>query len=295
MRRLPTTGATLVEVLVAIALTGVLLPALATSLLISQRAHPASLQQLEAEGLVHEADEAVRNVREQGWNSFAVDGTYHPAISGATWSLQTGSEVVSGFTRQVVISSVERNSSGVIVGSGGTLDPSTKHIVVTVAWSSPYSESVSSDSYLTRWQHNSTWTQTTVANFSAGTLTQTVTTNTAGGEVQLAPSGSNYQSNGTFESSSFDAGSTVGFQSLLFTDSNSGGSSLQFQVASNTDNATWNYVGPDGTAGSYFAAGGPIPLSAATGRYFRYKAYFTAGSSNTTTSILNDVTVNYSL
>jgi len=606
-------GATLVEVLVAIALTGILLPALATTMVSSQKARPASTQSLQAEGLVREATAAVRSVREKGWSNVSTDGTYHPVISGNAWTLSAGSETIGNFTRQIVISTPQRNSSGVLVSSSGTNDPNTKHVVVTVSWSTPYSSSLSTDTYLTRWQTNSAWTQTTQTDFNGGTLTNTAVTNISGGEVQLAnatptwgspsvagsyditgnvsglsvyyatissipyafvgyatgmaivnvsnpasptltgtyattaavngifvsgttaylatamttsqlvlvnvatPSapakisslqvggntvanavtvvgttayvvnntasgtngdfnivnvsvpalptitgklkvganntgvvvsgnfayiststnnkqleaisisnpaaptagntvslgangtgialsgtnlfittannasagelriysistpgsftavgsyevggnvngmsvsgnyvqlvtgvantqlinvnvttpatptlssnftlsntgnavftsgnyayigtadtakeltivsaGAGYQPSGTFESSSFDATATAGFNYLTFTASQPGGSNVKLQIASNNDNATWNYVGTDGTASTYFTTGSAIPLGAASGRYFRYKEFFTAGSSNSTTAVVSDVTLNYS-
>lgn len=178
-------GATLVEVMVAIALAGVLLPGLATALVTANAGRPATSQQLQAASLLREATEAVRVRREAGWANIPTTGTYFPAISGNTWTLTAGSQTVNGFTRQIVFSTVQRNSSGQIVASGGTVDPSTIKAVATVSWTTPYSSSISSEAYITRWQGNTTWTQTTQATFNTGTLTNTVTTSTAGGEVQL--------------------------------------------------------------------------------------------------------------
>lgn len=177
-------GATLVEVLVAIALTGIMLPALATALVSSHAGKASSIQQLQATSLMHEAIDATRNVREKGWTNIATDGTYHPVISGSTWALVNGSESISGFTRQVVISSVQRNASNVIVSSGGTTDPSTKHVVVTVSWTTPTVGSVSNDAYFTRWQNNTTWVQTTQGDFTAGTLTNTCAVSTCAAATQ---------------------------------------------------------------------------------------------------------------
>src|SRR6185312_2867768 len=85
------------------------------------------------------------------------------------------------------ISSVQRSSAGAIVSSGGTADPSSKHVVVTVSWAKPVAGAVSTETYLTRWLSNAKWTQTTQADFNAGTFSKTLTTNNSGGEVQLDP------------------------------------------------------------------------------------------------------------
>ncbi len=288
-------GATLVEVLVALALIGIMMPTLATALITSHAGRATSIQQMHAASLQHEAVEAVRVVREQGWSTIATNGTYHPIVSGNSWALASGSETIAGLTREVIISTAQRNSSGDIVASGGagnTGDPTTKHVEITVSWATPYSASITSDMYLTRWQNNAAWSQTTQTEFAAGTTTNTIVINTSGGEVELAGAPS-YQTAGTFESSTFDPGSSVGYDHLAFSATQPAGTTIQFQIATNTDNATWDYVGPDGTGSSYFSARAAIPLNTSNARYLRYKARFTGDG--TTTPVVSDVTVNYSL
>jgi hypothetical protein len=96
---------------------------------------------------------------------------------------------------------------------------------------------------------------------------------------------SGYQTSGIFQSQTFDAGVGVGFNYLTFTATKPSGTNIILEVATNTDNATWNY------AGSYTTAG-EIPLASASGRYLRYRATLTGDG--TVTPQLNDVTVNYS-
>ncbi|MBC7581920.1 beta-propeller domain-containing protein [Aeromicrobium sp.] len=183
-------GATIVEVLVAIALTGIFLPVLATALVTANAGHATTTQQLQAQSLLREATDAVRSVREKGWANVVADGTYHPVISGSTWSLTNGAETIGGLTRQIVITTPQRNVAGAIVPSGGANDPSTKHVVVTVSWTKPASGSLSTDSYMTRNLSNVVWTQTSQTDFTAGTLNNVNITNTAGGEVMLNAGGS---------------------------------------------------------------------------------------------------------
>lgn len=178
-------GQTIVEVLVAIAIAGILLPALATALAASRAGRAQEEERLQAASLLREADEAVRSVREKGWAGFAVNGTYRPAISGSSWTLTAGAETLGNFSRQVVVSDAQRNSSGAIVASGGTVDPSTKKVVATVSWSLPLPSSVTSESYYQRHLNNTAWTQTTQAEFTAGTETNTIATATGGGQVEL--------------------------------------------------------------------------------------------------------------
>ncbi|HSW80199.1 MAG TPA: beta-propeller domain-containing protein [Candidatus Saccharimonadales bacterium] len=187
-------GASLVEVLVAIGITAIMLPALLTALISANAAKPAAQQQILAEGYLRSLTEQMRSVREGGWSNIATNGTYHPVTASNTWALSSGSSTVGNFTLQVVISDIQRNSSGGIVSSGGTVDPSTKLATATVSWSKPVASSISSQAIFSRWNSGTTWTQTTQTDFNGGTLTNTVTTNTAGGEVQLADGTPNWLS-----------------------------------------------------------------------------------------------------
>lgn len=181
-------GHSLIELIVAIGLLALLLPALALALLFSREGRPQLEQRQEALLLMKEAVEIARSVRESDWTTFAVNGTYYPVVSGTSWTLANGSEIINDFTRQLAIGDVYRDGSGIIVISGGTLDPSTKKITTTVSWSTPFPSSVSSTYYVTR-HENLVYTETTEADFNAGTLTNVAVTNTAGGEVVLGGGG----------------------------------------------------------------------------------------------------------
>ncbi|MBI4080642.1 MAG: hypothetical protein HY430_02615 [Candidatus Levybacteria bacterium] len=181
-------GQSLIEILLVIGLTALLLPALLTGLFASRQGKAQELQRSEATSLLQEAHEALRVVRENGWNTFAVNGTYHPQITGSTWTLASGTELVNGYTRKIDLSDARRDATGAIVATGGTIDPSTKKAVVSVTWSTPFLTTVSSTLYLTRYQ-NEIYTETTAAQFTTGTHTGTTVTNTDGGEVVLGAGG----------------------------------------------------------------------------------------------------------
>ncbi|HSW89384.1 MAG TPA: hypothetical protein VLH19_00760 [Patescibacteria group bacterium] len=184
-------GQSLVEVLIALALTALVLPALLTGLVASRQGKPQQMQRQQAAVLMQEAMEAVRGVREDGWTNFAIDGTFHVATSSGKWVLASGVATPSaGFTSSVVISDVCRNSTNTIASCAtNSVDPSTKQVVITVTWQTPTVSSVSSTAYVTRYLDNLSFTQTTQADFNAGTLTNTATTNTSGGEVTLGAGG----------------------------------------------------------------------------------------------------------
>lgn len=182
-------GQTLIELLLAIGLMAVILPALFVGLMTARSGKVQQRQRLQATAVLKEAEEAVRSVREKGWSTFAVDGTFHPEITGSSWSLASGSATSNGFTTAIVINDVYRDVSGTITASGGTLDPSTKKLVTTISWGTPFSSNISSTTYLTRYMDNLTTTQSTKPDFDAGTLTNTATTDVSDGEVILGAGG----------------------------------------------------------------------------------------------------------
>ena len=179
-------GQSIIELLLVIGLTAIILPAILTGLVASRSGKVQQNLRLEAVALLKETQEAVRNVREKDWNTFAVNGTFHPEIAvDNSWSLAANAETINSFTRSVVISDVNRDASGAIVLTGGTLDPSTKRVVTTVSWTTPSASSVTSTSYIARLD-NITYTETLEAEFNNGTKTGITVTNTAGGEFVLS-------------------------------------------------------------------------------------------------------------
>jgi type II secretory pathway pseudopilin PulG len=195
-------GQALVELLVAMGIAALMLPALATAVVASREGRAQQEKRLQASALLREANEAVRIVRQNNWTGVSANGTYRPTISGSSWTLTAGAETIGNFTRSIVISDAQRDAGGAIVTSGGTADPSTKRAVATVSWTTPVPDSVSNEAYLNRYVNNTTWSQTTQAEFAAGTETNVVATATSGGQLELSPTAgasiTHQQSTGTF-------------------------------------------------------------------------------------------------
>src|SRR4030042_5431909 len=145
------TGQSLIELVIVIGLTSLFLPVVLTGLVSSREGKAQQGQRLNATALLNEANEAVRSVREGGWTTFAVNDVYHPQISGNSWTLQPLEEELNGFTRKIEVSDVYRDTDGAIVASGGRIDPSTKKVITTVSWNTPFPSAISSTGYLTRY------------------------------------------------------------------------------------------------------------------------------------------------
>lgn len=175
----------LIELLLALGLCAIMLPVLAVGLLASREGKAQQIQRSDATTLTKEAYDALRIVREQGWSSVSTNGRYYPVVVNNTWTLATGSAVIGGFTRFVDIMDVYRDSNGNFATSSGTVDPSTKKIVITVSWDTPYSSSASSTYYVVR-TDNTVYTSGSYADFNSGTKVQTQATDPSDGRIKLA-------------------------------------------------------------------------------------------------------------
>src|SRR3989344_2060670 len=167
-------GQSLIELLLTIGLASILLPALITGLVASREGKAQQGQRTKATAILRETQEAVRSIRNRGWENIETNGTYHTIITSNQWELAAGSGAVSDFTQSIVITNINRNSTGSVVPTPtGSTDPSSKKIDITVSWSSPYASSITSSFYLTRWRDNLPYIETTQTQFNAGTHTGT--------------------------------------------------------------------------------------------------------------------------
>ncbi len=116
------------------------------------------------------------------------------------------------------------------------------------------------------------------------------------GQIKLQTS----LTSGNLISSVIDMSTSTDFKQILWNPTNqpvqTGTSSVQMQIAtSDTNNGTttWNYVGPDGTAGTYFMVGTNDINAAQSGKqYFRYKVFLSSNSSSYTPNVA-DISVTF--
>lgn len=116
------------------------------------------------------------------------------------------------------------------------------------------------------------------------------------GQLELTNAGS-YVSSGELISSTIDFGAPTTFQQLSWNPvtqpTGVGATPVQFQIATNNDSATWNFVGPDGTSGSYYTNPVSDIGSAHDGdQYLRYKLSLTTNDTAKTPSI-SDIAFTY--
>lgn len=121
--------------------------------------------------------------------------------------------------------------------------------------------------------------------------------NNGSNDIQLEKLGNQYPTNATstLTSSTYDTGTGASnFTTLTWTPiSQEASTTLAMQIAANNDNATWQYVGPDGTDQTYYTVPGTnISSSLDSNRYVRYKVYL-ATSNNKKTPELSSININY--
>lgn len=102
-----------------------------------------------------------------------------------------------------------------------------------------------------------------------------------------------YYESGTLVSPSYDTGCAANFTVIQWSSTLFSGTGIKFQIAANNDNTTWNFAGPDGTAGTYYENSGTDIWSGNDGnRYIMYKAFLTTAEQGQT-PLLNKVSIGY--
>lgn len=133
-------GFTLLEILVG---ASIIVASFLGVLTVFDRLTRASRQMMEltqTNFLLEEGLEVARLWRDAGWTNLGdwpTGAEYYPIWSGDKWATSTTNVFLDGkFERKIRVANVNRdNTSQDIVLSGGTDDPNTKLVTMTVAWS----------------------------------------------------------------------------------------------------------------------------------------------------------------
>lgn len=114
--------------------------------------------------------------------------------------------------------------------------------------------------------------------------------------IRLTSSNGHTLSNsGYLESSTFDTGSTATTYTTLGwqPSSQDAAATVKFQIATNNDNATWNFAGPDGTSATFYTTPNTtISSNNDSKRYVRYRVYLST-TNNTKNPTVTSTSINY--
>jgi uncharacterized repeat protein (TIGR01451 family) len=170
--------------------------------------------------------------------------------------------------------------------------PTTAFAMGTLAFSDSSGGSTGNDSYsrgqlLYSTNSGSAWSVQLIGGVSVD-----------GGFKTYVGSGVSYVASGNLTSSLKDSappsGYTPTWTTLSWNASLPASTSVKFQIAaSNSSTGTTTFIGPDGTASSYFTSSGASLSQFNGNRYLKYRAYL-ATSASASTPALNDATVCYS-
>lgn len=131
-------GNSIVEVVVGAAILSMVALAFLGTLSTLARFHQKDMLSIKGALLAEEGVEALRYIKGLGWSNLAslpADQTRYLSVSPTTWTITTSPEVVDGvFYRSFRVSQVRRDSTDDIVSSGGTVDPGTLLVDVSVSW-----------------------------------------------------------------------------------------------------------------------------------------------------------------
>ena len=117
-----------------------------------------------------------------------------------------------------------------------------------------------------------------------------IETNSPAGDLTLKKTGGLYASAGTLTSSTFDTGGPTNFYQINWLPQSqptqAGTDPVRFQIATNNDNATWTFRGPDGTGSTYYTlANTNINVVHNGDRYLRYRLFLSTASTTYTPTV----------
>ncbi len=126
-----------------------------------------------------------------------------------------------------------------------------------------------------------------------------VETNNPAGDLQLKKIGNNYNWSGYLLSSTIDFGQASNFTNIIWEPLSqppqAGADSIKFQLATSASSspASWSFLGPDGTSGTYYTTSNSnISSVHNSDRYLRYKVFLNTTNQSFTPQ-LSEVAISY--
>lgn len=148
-------GFSVVEVILAAALFMILATGSVAVILQGLDSNRLGEEQTVATQYASEGIEATRSIKNQNFASLVNSAGTGISRVGTVWTFSGSNNTLSSkYIRVLTVSDVQRDGSGNIVASGGTLDPLTKKVTSTVSWNftPTRSNSVVLNTYLTNWK-----------------------------------------------------------------------------------------------------------------------------------------------
>lgn len=154
-----TKGFTLLELSLAIMIFAIVAAGVALPIIGNHLGALENEKNLAANTVLTESWEAVRAIRNNDWNN-VTNGTHGLRNLGGYWEFSGGSDSLqSGFTRTIIVSDIQRDASGDLVDSGGTVDLDSKKVVIQISWqpSEGQNRSIDAESIVTNYKNPGVW------------------------------------------------------------------------------------------------------------------------------------------
>ena len=151
-------GLSIVEIIIVIAVIFASFTGLLQLSTLEARTQNLARQEAKAYILAREVLEAVRFVRDEGWDTFAAlsfDTVYYPVISGSRWTLSVSDPgLIDGYARWAEFHEVFRDDSTDDIDPAGLPDSDTRHAEISVSWTAQggATRTITVETYLTNWQ-----------------------------------------------------------------------------------------------------------------------------------------------
>ncbi|MFA6588212.1 MAG: hypothetical protein WCT08_04025 [Patescibacteria group bacterium] len=187
-------GISVVEILISLAMIGVIAISIGTALASNNRLAKVSLNQEKALGFAKQTleilsvhandffacrcsvDNCTANqcthtndgqtcIKFEGYQScwmvlpknLAQNSNLHLKNNAGIWQLALGAEAISeapGFSRYITFQNLSRDADGNLVDVGGTLDPNSKRVIITISWQeSGQNKNLDLQTELTGWKN----------------------------------------------------------------------------------------------------------------------------------------------
>ncbi|MDD4382089.1 MAG: hypothetical protein PHE21_01955 [Candidatus Dojkabacteria bacterium] len=182
-------GFSLAEILLAIGIFGLISSFLIFLVVDSTRTLDNLRARSKASHLTQEINDALLLIKTQGWYNIARytdEGAKHLEFVDGNYTILDGAFSENDFTYSFTIQRAQRDLNGDLVETGGTLDPHTRIVSITIDWKDRFGKinSINPKLYINDWNTNSI-AYTTDTDFQKGVNNQTLIQNISGGEVRL--------------------------------------------------------------------------------------------------------------
>jgi type II secretory pathway pseudopilin PulG len=182
-------GFSLSELVLAIGIFSMISSSLTLLVVDSTRSSQNTRVRAEASHFIQEIGNALVSIKSDSWYNLAQyteTGPKHLNFENNKYSIMEGSGEYKNFIYEFSVGHASRDDNFNLVSSGGTIDPHSRLISISIIWIDALGKSHTLDPqiYINDWNSNSI-VYTAESDFSIGTHSGTIVSNLQGGEIHL--------------------------------------------------------------------------------------------------------------